>query len=67
QVLSLGQATGGGIAVRSSDREATLVLEAEVLDEIRQKLAEVRAAEPVGGESSTSTTEILEDSDDETQ
>jgi hypothetical protein len=37
------------------------------LDEIRQKLAEVRAAEPVGGESSTSTTEIQEDSDDETQ
>ena len=67
QVLSLGQATGGGIAVRSSDREAILVLEAEVLNEIRQKLAEVRAAEPVGGESSTSTTEIQEDSDDETQ
>jgi len=67
QTLSLGQATEGGVAVRSSDREAILVLEARVLNDIRQKLAEVRAAEPLGGESEASTAEILENSGDETK
>ena len=57
--------TGGRSGARSGDREAILVLEAEVLDEIRQKLAAVRAADPLGGESST--TEILETSGDKTQ
>lgn len=66
QILSLGLVAEGGIAVKSSDREAILMLEAEVLDEIRRKLADVRAAEPLGGESSASIPEILDSSADET-
>jgi len=67
EALSLGWTNGGGAAVESRDREAILVLGAEALNEIQQKLVGVRAAEALGNESSASTTGILENSGDETQ
>lgn len=65
--VRFGRTGAGQVAASPSERESILVLDEAVLGGIREKLAAVRAAAPLGAESSASTTENLENSDDELQ
>lgn len=67
EILSLGPLLGGGLAARSSEREAILVLDEAVSGEIGQKLSAVRAAEPLGTDDPAPATENLDNSGDESR
>jgi len=67
EILSLGPLLGGGLAARSSEREAILVLDEAVAGDIGQNLGAVRAAEPLGTDDPAPATEDLDNSGDESR
>jgi hypothetical protein len=65
--VEFGPASEGQAPVRTGERDVTLIADASVLSEIRQKLGAVRAAEPLGAEDAASEAKNLEESGDGSQ
>lgn len=67
ETVEFGPESEGQAPVRTGERDVTLVADANVLSEIRQKLGAVRAAEPLGAEDAASEAKNLEESGDGSQ
>jgi hypothetical protein len=67
ETVLFGSVSEGRVLVRTGERAVVLVVDANVLSEIQQKLSAVRSAEPLGAEDAASEVEDLEDSGDRSQ